>query len=194
LRGFGVTDREPLSVAALFVEPAGVYANLAGVDLWDEKRDARLYDGPYPVVAHPPCNRWAKLGRRESRGDDGGCFAAALAAVRKWGGVLEHPAQSYAWAHFGLPKPSGPWWERTIDSDGWVCSIDQWHFGFPTRKPTWLFFVGDEPPTLPDRTVRATRGCDALWSTERMHTPPAFRDVLVAMASRCPSRGSRRPG
>lgn len=41
------------TIAALFVEPNGPYAGLPGVELWDLSRDARLYDGPYPVVAHP---------------------------------------------------------------------------------------------------------------------------------------------
>ncbi len=50
-----------IKVAALFVEAGGVYSNLAGVDPWDIKRDARLYAGPYPVVAHPPCARWSRL-------------------------------------------------------------------------------------------------------------------------------------
>ena len=42
-------------VAALYVEKGGVYYGLPGVDPWDEERDARLYDGPWRVVAHPPC-------------------------------------------------------------------------------------------------------------------------------------------
>lgn len=87
-------------IAALFVDRAGIYASVPGVDTWDESRDARLYAGPHPVVAHPPCTRWCRLaGLVEARwgykrGDDGGCFASALASVRKWGGVLEHPAYS----------------------------------------------------------------------------------------------------
>ena len=96
-------------VAALFVQENGCYAGLPGVDAWPESRDARLYAGPWPVVAHPPCQRWGKMwfgqpltvkrtGVRKKKGEDGGCFAAALAAVRKWGGVLEHPASSNAWA------------------------------------------------------------------------------------------------
>jgi hypothetical protein len=79
-------------IAALFVDAKGCYAGLPDVDAWDEKRDARLYPGPYPVVAHPPCSRWCRLaGLVEARwghkrGEDGGCFASALASVRKWGG------------------------------------------------------------------------------------------------------------
>src|SRR5947208_16581661 len=98
-------------IAALFVEPNGVYAGLPDVDVRDEARDARLYEGPWPVVAHPPCARWSRLaGFCEARygllrGADGGCFAAALEAVRTFGGVLEHPAYSAAWDAHGLPEP-----------------------------------------------------------------------------------------
>jgi hypothetical protein len=42
-------------IAALYVQTDGCYYNMEGVDPWDKKRDARLYKGPYPVVAHPPC-------------------------------------------------------------------------------------------------------------------------------------------
>src|SRR5205085_734763 len=105
------------TVAALFVDPKGVYSEAAGVELWDEARDARLYAGPWPVVAHPPCNKWSRwAGFCEAvyglkRGDDGGCFAAALAAVRRFGGVLEQPAYSKAWDEHGLPEPTwrGGW-------------------------------------------------------------------------------------
>jgi hypothetical protein len=173
-----------MTVAALYVETGGVYFGLPDVDPWDEARDARLYEGPWPVVAHPPCNRWARLGRIDGRGQDEGRFASALAAVRKWGGVLEHPAESRAWRAFGLQRPLGPAWTRsTVDpAAGWVCAVDQNLYGFPTRKPTWLYFVGDEPPMMPGRRATARRGCDALWSTERCRTPEAFRDALLAMA------------
>ena len=85
-------------IAALYVQRDGCYYGIPDVDPWDEERDARLYAGPHPVVAHPPCERWGRYwnGGPSARvprklGDDSGCFAAALASVRKWGGVLEHP-------------------------------------------------------------------------------------------------------
>lgn len=78
-------------IAALFVEKGGVYYGLPDVDPWDLERDARLYAGPWPVVAHPPCERWGEqwhacrpVGhpKRGVLGDDGGCFESALRKVR----------------------------------------------------------------------------------------------------------------
>jgi hypothetical protein len=105
-------------IAALYIETAGGYFGLPNVDPWDEPRDARQYAGPHPIVAHPPCQRWGRFWHGSTRkphqfklGDDGGCFAAALDAVRRWGGVLEHPCDSQAWAAFNLNRPprEGGW-------------------------------------------------------------------------------------
>ena len=105
---------ESIEVAALYVDPAGVYSGIPGVECWGEVKDARTYTGPHPVVAHPPCQRWGRFWHGSTRkphqfklGDDGGCFASALASVRRCGGVLEHPADSRAWEAFAIhaPKP-----------------------------------------------------------------------------------------
>ena len=68
-------------IAALFVETGGCYFDLPGVDPWDKARDARQYSGPHAVVAHPPCERWGRFATWHGGkiGDDGSCFAAALA-------------------------------------------------------------------------------------------------------------------
>lgn len=203
-------------IAALYVEKFGSYYGLPGVDPWDEERDARQYAGPWPVVAHPPCQRWGKLwagqplaikktGIRKVLGDDGGCFRSALRQVRDYGGVLEHPDQSRAWAHFGLNKPprEGGWvmadWEG-----GWTCCVEQGRYGHSARKPTWLYakHVRGLPdllwgksemrldPVIVERIglERAKRrgevaakggGTD---SSVRIATPPAFRQILIDMA------------
>lgn len=197
-------------IAALFVETDGVYFGLPDVDPWDEQRDARLYAGPHPVVAHPPCQRWgrywsggpsAKVRRR--KGDDGGCFASALASVRRWGGVLEHPADSSAWSHFGLTRPprSGGW----IMADfvgGWTCCVEQGHYGHRARKATWLYAHGVALPSLrwgPSRGERLDEGFHSaaerrearargvtprqrLSTAENLATPIPFRDLLISIA------------
>lgn len=142
-----------ITVAALFVARGGCYYGLEGVEPWDLERDARLYAGPHPVVAHPPCSRWCRLaGLVEARwgyrkGDDGGCFEAALRAVRTWGGVLEHPAYSDAFHHFGLPIPEAGPWQRGL-CGGWSCRVEQWHYGHRAKKATWLYAYGVDPPSL----------------------------------------------
>jgi hypothetical protein len=145
-------------IAALFVAERGCYFGLPDVDPWPESRDARLYPGPHPVVAHPPCARWGKMaesafGKKTGRlGDDGGCFASALASVRRYGGVLEHPAGTRAWQAHGLLAPRvGCGWEPSGDMQGWVTQVEQGWFGHRTRKSTWLYaVVGAVPlPLLP---------------------------------------------
>lgn len=194
-----------VSVAALFVDPRGCYANLPGVDLWDEKRDARLYDGAWPVIAHPPCSRWCRLaGLVEARwghkrGEDGGCFASALASVRRWGGVLEHPAYSDAWAAFDLPPPPTRHggWVRGI-CGGWSCHVEQGRYGHPAKKATWLYAFGVTPPPLRwgsdldarssapvswcGNTVRSGEDRPRVGKAVAAATPPEFRDALISIA------------
>lgn len=117
-------------VAALFVTEGGCYFNVAGVDPWDKNRDARLYAGPHPVVAHPPCQLWTRFahvnfvrwgGEHNRPGNDGGCFAAALAAVRQWG----------AFARLNFPNENpGP-----LCSEAGVCDALTFDVGVSAHAP-----------------------------------------------------------
>lgn len=200
-----------LRVAALFVEKDGAYFGLPNVDPWDETRDARLYEGPWPVVAHPPCARWSRLARFcEVRhglkvGEDGGCFEAALHAVRKWGGVIEHPAFSKAWAHFDLPRPDTKYAGWMLGTDGGAsCYVEQGRYGHVVKKATWLYAYGVHLPELrwgytPDSrgtisTNQDWRGGMDKWRDATGYaaanaTPPDFRAALLGMA-----RSAARPG
>ena len=192
-----------MQVAALYVAKGGAYYGIPGVDPWDEPRVARLYAGPWPVVAHPPCARWCRMAKLvevlhgRPIGADGGTFAAALASVRRWGGVLEHPAVSIAWPTFGLLRPrSGRGWMRRIMSSdpGWVCEVSQAAYGHRAPKLTWLYYVGTAPPPAldwarPSCTVTTTQsrgrrpgGVEMTSHKERAATPPAFRDLLLGLA------------
>ena len=143
-------------IAAIFVETDGAYFGVPGVDPWDVRRDAKKYCGPYPVVAHPPCQRWGRYWHGAPNkphqyllGDDDGCFASALTAVRKFGGVIEHPAYSHAWRYFSLAKPpNAGGWVKADELGGWTCHVEQGHYGHMSRKATWLYVVGTDLPEL----------------------------------------------
>lgn len=143
-------------VSALFVETAGVYFGLNDVEPWDAQRDARRYTGPHPVIAHPPCKRWGRFFHGSTAkphqfrvGEDQGCFAAAMTAVRNYGGVLEHPADSKAFAWFGLPTPiRHEGWTARDAFGGASCYVEQGHYGHLSRKGTWLYAVGTDLPAL----------------------------------------------
>jgi hypothetical protein len=190
-------------IAALYVETGGAYYGLDDVDPWDAERDARRYAGPHPVIAHPPCNTWCQLapvnakrwGRRV--GDDDGTFAAALAAVRRWGGVLEHPAYSIAWRRYGLPVPARHGWTQSFDDPGITTQVSQAAYGHAARKRTWLYAVDVDPAALDWRDPAGvavigggihTGQCVGRPKLERaIATPIAFRDMLIALARTVPT-------
>lgn len=126
-----------ITVAALYVDRLGPYPKIPGVDCWDEARDARLYDGPHPVVAHPPCGPWGRL-RHLSRRDDPALAIRAVEQVRAFGGVLEHPFQSLLFRHRDMPHPG----ELPDRFGGVTVEVCQCDWGHPARKRTWLYCVG----------------------------------------------------
>lgn len=174
------------TVAALYVEPKGCYVGAPGVDPWDEARDARTYAGPHPVVAHPPCQRWGRFWHGSTRkphqyrlGEDGGCFAAALTAVRNYGGVLEHPADSKAWAFFGIRQPKrGEGWVSADSYGCMTCYVEQGHYGHASRKPTWLLA---NAPNLPELNWGCGEQRLPDWMIERYGYEKARRIGVVAM-------------
>ena len=184
-------------IAALFVETGGCYFGLPDVDPWDKDRDARRYAGPHRIIAHPPCERWGRFATWHGGkvGEDDGCFAKALWAVENFGGVVEHPASSRAWAAYSLSRPphAGGWLETRC---GYTSHVEQGHYGHPARKATWLYYVGSAPPDLiwgpaeqrlpakrlAERGYESARRCGVvanMSSRQRQRTPLPFRYLLL---------------
>lgn len=186
-------------IAALYIDPRGPYPRMDGVDAWDEQRDARTYDGPYAVVAHPPCGPWGAL-RHLSRRQPKDCAPRALEQVRKFGGVLEHPAGSRLWRAFCLPLPG----ELPDQHGGFTVEVDQCAWGHVARKRTWLYVVGATRAYVegttrvggtPTHWVSGGRlprpdhggglvppGIKVCSAQQRRRSPPAFAEWLVDIA------------
>lgn len=200
-------------IAALYVDPRGPYPALLGASAcWDETRDARRYEGPHAIIAHPDCGPWGKL-RHLYRGHGHDCAPRAVEQVRRWGGVLEHPAGSRLWTHASLPRPGAPrdaW-------GGWTEEVCQVDWGHVARKRTWLYCVGVDralasfrpPPGTPTHWVSgrvegrisierarekgyyggfAPRGTKICSAELRRRTPIGFAHWLRALADSVPRR------
>jgi hypothetical protein len=193
-----------MSVAVLFARADSVYKTMPDVDVYDIERDARTYAGPLPVVAHPPCRTWGTLAHLFKHPEGERQLAPwAVDQVRKFGGVLEHPAKSRLWPELGLPEIG------KVDAfGGWTLAIKQSDFGHRAEKKTRLYIVGcnpDDVPKMPitlgipthvisqNRTlpggVRLKKGMPG-WrpdctEAEQEHTPPDLAVWLVELARRC---------
>ena len=199
-----------MKIAALFVMENGPYYNLSNIDPWDEKRDAKKYKGPHPVIAHSPCQRWGRYWgggpmlhgteKQKLLGDDDGCFAHALWSVRTFGGVLEHPEASYAFKYYGLPIPKRcGGWTKEDSFGGKSCCVAQGYYGHRAQKLTWLYAVKtnylnliwglcpnkqkiEESLSKPERSRLIKTGvCQRLSKNQRTETPIKFRDLLIKM-------------
>ena len=186
----------------LFVLENSLYKR-AGFDCYDKQRNALTYAGNNPVIAHPPCQLWGKMakinfirwgGEHNRPGNDGGCFKFALDTVNRCGGVLEHPAGSYAWGEYGLVKPLPNQW--TPSGDGWTCEVWQSAYGHKANKKTWLYYRGglpkepiwDKPKGTHQIGYQDQRGKErnkpVLSKYEANATPKAFMDYLIELVDR----------
>lgn len=202
-------------IVALFVSACGPYFTLLGAEnCWDEKRDARTFDGPGTVIAHPPCERWGRYwgggpnaSFRRELGSDDGCFRSALESVTSFGGVIEHPEASHAFRVFGLGRPMyREGWKKSDCGRGVICCVAQGNYGHRSRKLTWLFTTSNDPPDLdwsiPSGMARLDAGyhskghrerregvaatvVNRLTTDERIATPLPFARIMIAIAESC---------
>lgn len=159
---------------ALYVDPRGPYPALLGVDsCWDQRRDARSYGGPNPIIAHPPCGPWGRL-KHLYQGDEHDCAPRALEQVRAFGGVLEHPAGSQLWQQDAALKLHLGRFGAWCDQHGGFCMVvDQVEWGHVARKRTWLYIVAPDHDTI--RDALAVAGPPPFPGREPTHWVSGFK-------------------
>lgn len=181
-------------VAVLYTRARSNYHHVPGVDLWPETRDARLYAGDLPVVAHPPCRAWGRFkawAKPEPHEMDLGRLA--VAQVRRWGGILEHPEGSSLWKDQGLPRPGA----GADSHGGMTLRIHQGHWGHRAPKSTWLYVANMPQVGIALLTSREGRPLPAhrvelMGKAERERTPIEMAHTLVAAARLCRSHHHSR--
>jgi len=132
------TEDAKTMISALCVRHDSVYYRIPGVDPWDSARDCRKCTDSHPVIAHPPCAQWGRTKPLATVDRDQKALALfCLNAVRKRGGVLEHPLASGLWSWGCIPSDGNP-----DMHGGRLIIVDQFDFGHPARKMTGLYIVG----------------------------------------------------
>lgn len=177
-------------VPVLFTEKNSVYNNLLGTDPWNEQRNALTFTGDHAIIAHPPCRLFSRLRTFSTAPAEEKQLAFfALQVIRKNGGILEHPASSSLWKDANLPKG-----KDTDEYGGFTLSIDQFWFGHPCEKKTWLYIVGIQRKELPVYPLKfsAVQFCISkpgrnsnlkeLPKALRNHTPTNFARYLINLA------------
>lgn len=176
----------PRRVAALYIRERSVYHSL-GVDPWPASRDALTFEGPGPVIAHPPCAPWGRFRTIAPTRQRADLAVRAVDQVRWYGGVLEHPASSRLWLARDLPEPG----EKPDQWGGWSLLVRQSWWGHRAPKATWLYIVGrpvldfpEMPAPVPDPGGRIEK----MGRAERERTPPDFARWLIELAGPCVPR------
>lgn len=191
-------------ISVLCVRRDSIYYDFP-VDCWDIERDAFGFNGPGPVIAHPPCRLWGRMSQRVKADEFTTCREIMLGircalAVRKFGGCLEHPAGSALWRACNLPAPGE---SRGLE---FTVKVPQWWFGHRAYKETWVYVSGLRRSDLPSPPFKlfsgvADREVEQMGRAERERTPAEFAIWLLQICrgiapfdleSDLASRGGRR--
>lgn len=190
-----------MKTPVLFCRSDSIYNTLPNADPWPIERDARHWPGGRACIAHPPCRAWGQLRTfAKPRPDEKELSLWAIAQVRQWGGILEHPARSTLWPAVQTTRPG------TRDAaGGWLLGIHQHAFGHRAEKKTFLYIHGADPAQLPPMPYTMAEPTHVIQSrksqacrphttkAEREHTPRALALWLLDLAAiidinagRCP--------
>lgn len=190
-----------MKTPVLFCRSDSNYATQPDADIWTMERDARRWPGGRALIAHPPCRAWGQLRTfAKPRPDEKELATWAIAQVRQWGGVLEHPHKSTLWRAIEAAPPG------TRDRyGGWLLPIHQHHFGHRAEKKTFLYIVGASPSELPRIPYVMSEPTHVIQSNgrhnnrphttkaEREHTPPQLARWLLDLAATIQRNQETRP-
>ena len=132
-----------MKIAILCANERSIYHEIPTVEVYDRRRNARIFTGSQPVIAHPPCRSYSAFMSHWAKPEPGERDLALFCTERVAcnGGVLEHPAHSR-------------YLRRFVGSSEWkIEEVHQSWFGYPTTKRTWLlmpstYTVPEVPFTL----------------------------------------------
>ena len=163
-------------IPVLFTQENSNYNEIQIFDCYDEKRNALSFNYRIPLIAHPPCRKFSKLrGLSTAPLSEKKLAFFALAKVRQFGGILEHPRSSTLWkdGNFNL--------DGSVDSyGGFLRSVDLSWFGFPARKKTMLYFCGITPSQLPPFPISLnaiTHVVSSSYKSEKKEIPKNMRSA-----------------
>lgn len=166
-----------MTCPVLFTRKNSPYLAL-GCDCYDIDRDALSWSGGQPAIFHPPCRSWGQLSHiAKPRPGERELALWAMAKVRQYGGVLEHPINSALWSESGCLS-----WGICDDFGGVLIPCYQSSFGHRAPKLTGLYMVGVAIPEIPKPRQTSTT-VERMCRAERESTPPELAAFLVDLVT-----------
>ena len=154
-------------ISVLCVHPKSNYYLVPGLDCWDAERDAYNFIGTNKVITHAPCAQWSKLKAFATVNPyEKNLANFCLDKVLENGGIFEHPAGSSFWKYRGIEKQ--------------VVSVNQFWWGFPTQKRTYLYFHNCIPNATPLNFNAVEKTFSNLTSKQRSASTLPFIHWLLS--------------
>lgn len=153
------------TVPVLFARKNSIYNQIPCCDVWDISRDAMTWPGGRPLIAHPPCAQWGRLrGLAKNSQVEKNYAIHAVDLIRKYGGVLEHPAGSILWKDENISLPRIGHYDAF---GGYTIAMPQYWFGHKAMKHTWFYILGCKPEDLPEIPLKISNPQYVVSSVKR---------------------------